>query len=96
MLLIVMMVRQLLVMMMPMHHQGSMVAQVRIGILVHPVMMMVVRRSQSATAQGHGSIEGASCGCLAGQQILHLPLVSAKKMRERKRLISASTMAKED
>jgi len=79
MLLIVMMVGQLLVMMMPMHHQGSMVTQVRIGILVHPVMVMMVRRSQGATAQGHGSIEGTAGGCLAGQQILHLPLVSARK-----------------
>lgn len=81
MLLIVMvMMRQLLVMMMPVHHQRPVVTQMRVGILVHPVMVVMMRRSQGATAQRHGSIQGAASGSLAGQQILHLPFVSARKM----------------
>lgn len=73
----VMMVGQL---MMSVHHQRPVMAQVRVGIFVHPVMVVVVvRRSQGSAAQGHGSVEGAASGCLAGEQVLHLPFVSARK-----------------
>lgn len=75
--LVLLLMMMMLILMMP-HYQRSMMTQMCIGILVHG-MMMVLSPMRATAAQGHCPAEGAACGRLAGQQVLYLSLVSARR-----------------
>lgn len=79
--MLVLMMRVLILMMVP-HHQRPMVTQVRIGILVHGMVMMLPTVRATGTAQGQRATERTTRGRLAGQQILYLSFVSAMKSKE--------------